>query len=642
MNHLFIIPKTYLMKRNILYIILIIISSSVFSQSPGGVTGETYWLSEFKETPDLITNNKKLINFYPTKTLNDKIILEDIKTTKNLEEATVFVVMRPSFLQEDYQVFDIESENQVLSIQSDKVKSKKDLKIKNYDSDKPYFISYIESFEKKELDTLLTNKNQQKSYNSKFEGEIAEIILYPKLLSKLKRRKVETYLSLKYGISLPQNSDYINSKSDTVWKNDESKIFLYRVTGIGHDIEGNLNHKQSANVDDYQLLTIALGDKIEQKNELNKNSLSGLNYFLWADNNGALNFLENEKTPEVSILNRAWKAKIIGSQMPKEQLTISFNTDLFEIQNKEKNEESEKSDLKYWLTFASGTSDKMDLNNVEFIQSVSIPEEGGKIEFSNISIADHKDSFLFSLVKAPELFALVETKEMNCSADVLLKIKGGNAPYQVEFYDENNQKFPVEELNNKSFSIFKIPAGIYKSKITDAQNQSFEQEIIIETDSNNSFKVDRIFIKEGGSKVVDLDLIQNNTISDVVWMKNNQEIGTGTKLSIREEGEYQVNYLTEKGCSQTTSFVATKIPAVEWSGIYPNPVKINEPFFVNLNNIALSEGKLTITDFSGRIVKTKTLKEGSEIYSNSFYQQGSYLITVETSTEKNQYTLIVK
>lgn len=622
----------------------------VFGQNPGGVEGQNYWFQASK-IDTVSSEGSKVINFYSALSVNDQNIMDEINSSQKLEDATVFVVLKPNFLQEEYQLLDINSTDRQISIQSDRIKSKKELKIKNFNSPKPYFFSYLESYEQKSItDTIQSDSLSKNTYPSKFEGDVAEVIFYPQLLSKLERRKVETYLSLKYGISLPLNSDYINSKNDTIWKSDESKTFLYRVSGIGRDITGNFNHKQSANVDDGQFLTVGLGNKIETKNELNKKSMHDINYVLWGDDFGDLSFLQEKQTPEVYVFNRTWKTKLIGEGMKSQNYIFSFDTDLIQSPSEEKKSEalkeeasnSQEPELKYWLVFAPDNSEKLNVNSAEFIQSVTIPKEGGRIDFSDIPLKNQTESFLFSIVKAPELFALVETTEKNCQSDVHLKIIGGVAPYTIGFYSDEKQKFPILEKSENEFDIVNLTGGHYICKITDAFNQTSEQTIFINSDTQGAFELENIFLKEGENLTLDLKELQNNTISEIVWTKDNQEIGWGEKHTVREEGSYNINYLTEKGCPQTTSFIVTKIPAVEWSGVYPNPVRINEPFFVKLENTSLSKVRITITDFSGRIIKSKLLKEGSEIYSDTFFQQGTYHITIESQTEKFQYTLIVK
>ncbi|GEM_PF-2698707 len=639
------------MKKTLLpFLFYISVHMNIFAQTPGGVIGKIYWISSENDQKALFLNSKQNINFYPSASINDKDIIDEIKSSKITDEVSVFVVLKPSFPQQEYQLVDINSDHHLISLQSDRIKSNEDLKIKNFDSDKPYFLNYLESFKEEELSKeeskSLGDSLQQKNYPNKFEGDIAEIIIYPKILSKLKKRKVETYLSLKYGISLPLSSDYINSQNDTIWKNNENRTFNYRLTGIGKDVNGNLDHKQSTNVDDFQFLTIGLGDKIEAKNRLNKNSWQDLNYLLWADDSGEMVFQTKEQAPEVSLFERTWRTKLIGENIQSYTITFSFDTDLIEAKSESNERQKESSDshpeLKYWLVFDSGTSDELNIQTAEFIQSVNIPSEGGQINFSGIPLKDRNESFLFTLAKAPEMFALVETSENECQSDAHLKIIGGVKPYKIEFYSDTNQKFPVLEKSENLFDILNLKAGNYTCKIIDSFGQIAQQKIFIKSDIQNSLILEDVFLKEGESRIMDLNQTQTDPLSDIVWMKDNQEVDFGERLILREEGEYIVNYTTEKGCRQTTSFKVYKVPDVEWSGIYPNPVKINEPFFVNLKQFSNSEIRLTIRDFSGRVIKSKVLEKGREIYSDTFSQQGTYTISVENVNEKENYKIIIK
>ena len=49
------------------------------------------------------------------------------------------------------------------------------------------------------------------------EDDILEIIFIPKVVSLFMKEKVETYLSLKYGISLEENQYYRSVSNDTLW-----------------------------------------------------------------------------------------------------------------------------------------------------------------------------------------------------------------------------------------------------------------------------------------------------------------------------------------------------------------------------------------------------------------------------------------
>ncbi|MEN2280515.1 gliding motility-associated C-terminal domain-containing protein [Algoriphagus sp. SE2] len=79
--------------------------------------------------------------------------------------------------------------------------------------------------------------------------DIAEIVLYPSLLSAADRNKVQSYLAIKYGISLGDNTDavaYTSSSGTEVWTADDT--YKYDIFGIGKDDASDLNQTQSNSI----------------------------------------------------------------------------------------------------------------------------------------------------------------------------------------------------------------------------------------------------------------------------------------------------------------------------------------------------------------------------------------------------------
>lgn len=69
-----------------------------------------------------------------------------------------------------------------------------------------------------------------------------EFAYIPKNMSALDIQGFQTYLALKYGITL-DNVPYITYSGDTLWDSEEDAFFYHRVTGIGND---TLHHWYSA------------------------------------------------------------------------------------------------------------------------------------------------------------------------------------------------------------------------------------------------------------------------------------------------------------------------------------------------------------------------------------------------------------
>ncbi len=86
-------------------------------------------------------------------------------------------------------------------------------------------------------------------------GRVAEIFTFSSRLDDLTERpKIESYLAIKYGITLGTTTeaekDYINSLDTIVWDVSENTGFNHHVAGIGRDDDSDLYQKQSKTIND--------------------------------------------------------------------------------------------------------------------------------------------------------------------------------------------------------------------------------------------------------------------------------------------------------------------------------------------------------------------------------------------------------
>ncbi|MBY0424149.1 MAG: hypothetical protein K2Q22_00810, partial [Cytophagales bacterium] len=151
-----------------------------------------------------------------------------------------------------------------------------------------------------------------------FQGNIGEIIYFNTRLPKLEQRKIESYLALKYGISLGNNANpfsYLASDgTTTAWTG--SNIYQNNIAGIGRDDLSGLNQKQSksSNLPVNSIVTMALGT-IASSNLANTNTFSANKTFeIWGDNGGPV--LENSVDLPSGILQksqRIWRLQETGT-----------------------------------------------------------------------------------------------------------------------------------------------------------------------------------------------------------------------------------------------------------------------------------------------------------------------------------------
>jgi hypothetical protein len=159
----------------------------------------------------------------------------------------------------------------------------------------------------------LGQKSSGTSYDN-LNGEIAEIICYSSKKTGVELAKIESYLSVKYGITVSNNGggsngNYYNSNGGLIWDATVSSGYHNDVIGIGKDNTNKLNQKQSKTTD--SKLTIFV-DNLKTSNSSNTGTISNNQSFVMVGhNNASLKSTvasDLEKPSEIiKRLDREWK-----------------------------------------------------------------------------------------------------------------------------------------------------------------------------------------------------------------------------------------------------------------------------------------------------------------------------------------------
>jgi gliding motility-associated-like protein len=121
-------------------------------------------------------------------------------------------------------------------------------------------------------------------------GDIAEIVLYGATNNATDRNKVESYLAVKYGITLDQATpqNYLATDGSTIWDATANSAYKNNIAGIGRDDAEALNQKQSRSINNGAIVTIGLGS-IAADNASNSSSFENdKSYLIWGSNSTAL------------------------------------------------------------------------------------------------------------------------------------------------------------------------------------------------------------------------------------------------------------------------------------------------------------------------------------------------------------------
>ena len=309
---------------------------SLQAQSPGGVNGMEAW---FMTVDTLVYNSKRykwkdysgeylssnrIDNFntffndfpYPQKesqiknlnfnpALNLRLLcLQSTLSNTNMTQGTVIGVFDLSNWSENRSLLRIGDDTSLYwSVNPQKYSNKEhELSLPGsvLTNGLPHILSYYHAFtpshsswgedDGKTLTISTINDSQSSRYCPK-------LLVYSRMLNPLERRQVESYLALKYGVSL--NGSYFDHDGNLLWDYDANNGFNNNITGIASDTCNLfLQPKSTSSYESPSLLTIGITDAT---------SMQDGGYLIWGDNGLALTPQPYSEGAPWHLLHREWK-----------------------------------------------------------------------------------------------------------------------------------------------------------------------------------------------------------------------------------------------------------------------------------------------------------------------------------------------
>lgn len=154
-----------------------------------------------------------------------------------------------------------------------------------------------------------------------WNGNIAEQILYDTTLSPTQNQRINTYLAVKYGVTLSQSSPYhyLATDGSIIWNANQNATYKNNIAGIGRDDAEGLLQKQSQSINPGRQVLMGIGS-LSADNQSNTNQYTAdKTYLIWGDNNGLMSFLtpiSNNVPGGVSNpyrMARVWKVQTTGT-----------------------------------------------------------------------------------------------------------------------------------------------------------------------------------------------------------------------------------------------------------------------------------------------------------------------------------------
>src|SRR5690606_9118145 len=149
-----------------------------------------------------------------------------------------------------------------------------------------------------------------------FIGHIGETIIYGAgNITPIERRRVDSYLAIKYGITLGrvETDHYLSSTEETIWDGAWNTAYNNNIFGMGRDDISEFEQKVSKSANPGTILTISKNNDFVSSNlETRVSFANDLSYFILGDNGIATTGLNGMSLPAsaggevINVITRKW------------------------------------------------------------------------------------------------------------------------------------------------------------------------------------------------------------------------------------------------------------------------------------------------------------------------------------------------
>jgi hypothetical protein len=614
-------------------LIYVLVSCHLLAQTPGGVSGCIKWVYPSKDliATDSAINNNRVNTFGLTD--QTSVYIADSILQKGL---TFFTVSLTDSLKERVLwSMGNDSSTQVM-MTTGRMAGLDEFKYINFQgalSAKPQIHTFSRKLTLSDSSTFSSRfqmglKSDSNTPVYDFIGLLPEYIIFNRVLPYKERMRVESYLALKYGISLNQTypASYLNSASGIIW--DASKYSGYSncIAGIGRDDASALMQLKSGSTETLGLL------------EIESSSLSDNEFLIWGDNKGALKF-DYERGLGNKLL-RHWVASVNGD-FSTSKTSLTFSTGYIQEMNPLPEDEI------YWLIVDDSGTGTFPIGETRYFADVSTTDKF--MQFADISWdLDSSGCDLFTFQTASEMFAAFNLVQPTCSTDhqgsISAEIVGGTAPFTVQLLCDD-QVISMQDTEERVLSFTGLDQGTYALIVYDELKNSFNEEFLLaNSDMEQVPEFESVQITEGGSLTVDgSEGISSPVNYSYSWEKADGQEISGSLLTVDSPGVYVLTVCNSEGCTTQRELNVSTQESDYFSQVefYPNPTSTG---YVNVR-VQLSQAgsfEVSILSQTGSMV-SRSQMSGTDYYSFncSFPENGMWFISLDKEGSHKTIKILV-
>ena len=412
----------------------------------------------------------EMLNFHPTFNVNELAIGAH---ALDLQAATVFCVVQPQTSHEEaIWKFEKNAQPAVLatSHRLADLENFEFINLLNRNPSKPYFANYFQHLNRPDSGaafSFVLGPDPKDIPIKPLQSGVAELVVFDRVISPKEKSIIDSYLAIKYGISLPQTvpTNYYNSDHFVIWDAKKNRSYSNGVVAIGRNETVNLHQKQAQ----AEALVISAGHRAPS-NATNPYELPDNSYLFWSHDGKSLTWNEDQGSTS-RRLERTWLAAV-DDAMRALPTQVHLREENLQV--------DKRPDEIWWLDYYPSQSDQT-LAHLEAYAFSS--ESAGEWFVDGLKWdQDQSGNDIFMITAGPPFRVEYQITESPCDSDsaaIALKIFGGKAPYKITLHGRD-QSQSLSRIAESSFAeINALKAGIFTLEVTDQTALTFKEDILI-------------------------------------------------------------------------------------------------------------------------------------------------------------------
>lgn len=289
-------------------------------------------------------------------------------------------------------------------------------------------------------------------------GKLAEFILFDGELDSIQKTKVQTYLAIKYGLTL-YKTDYVDTRGDIIWNWLENTTYNKEIAGIGRDTLADLHQKQSSADGGENIIRIG-ADTIAESNMLNPYNINPGDFLVWGSNTANLGTLFSgiKEGYEISNLSeKRWLMQVSGSGASGIPTQLTLDADSIDF------------DGSCYLVIDRSGSDSFIMDNCDLIKSDST-DTSNRVYFPDLNWdadGSGKDMFTFLFGNKLTLLATGSPDGETDKGKINIEVIGGVRPFNFEIVHLDSAQTWQWTGNSRVQNKNNLPFGEYMVYVTD-------------------------------------------------------------------------------------------------------------------------------------------------------------------------------